>query len=69
VIAPHQREVMFAAIQQQVGINSARKYQPAAQSELIALTGVYTEKIETKARKAYAEDYQKFGFQNWKPEA
>jgi LPS sulfotransferase NodH len=68
VIPPHQREMMFAIIQQQLAIKPAGKSQRVVQSELIALADVYNAKIETKARKAYAEDYQKFGFQNWKPE-
>ncbi len=67
VIAPDQCKMMFATIQEQLAINPAREYQPVVQSELITLADVYNAKIEVKARKAYAEDYQKFGFQNWKP--
>lgn len=66
VIAPDQCKMMFATIQEQLAINPAREYQPVVQSELITLADVYNARIEVKARKAYAEDYQKFGFQNWK---
>ena len=67
VIRPSQSQAIITLIQQQLGIDSPKKIQPAPQTEFIGLADVYSQQVEAVARLAYAEDYLKFGFQDWKP--
>jgi LPS sulfotransferase NodH len=67
VIHPDRRDTLLTFIQRQLGIDPAKIIEPAQQTDLIVLADVYNAKIEAGARKAYAEDYLRLGFQNWKP--
>jgi hypothetical protein len=66
VIHPDMRDTLLSTIQTQLGLPPTT-VKRSKQSELIDLADIYNTQIEEAARKAYAEDYMKFGFQDWKP--
>ena len=66
VIKPEQRVQIVSLIQKLLGLKPTDVSVPC-HADLIPLTDVYTQQIETAARSAYVQDYQKFGFNDWKP--
>ena len=67
VIHPKHRSATIKQIQDQLNIQPKQDIQPVMQTDFIPLADIYDPQIESATRLAYAEDYLKFGFQDWKP--